>query len=1141
MNLPKISAALLCVLVINLSEAITITKVVTMSDSTVLPNTVRFTTTVTSPDPVASVQLNDGSLQFDVYWNVNMTGPSVSSPDVTITNSKLITWTKGISATTPMVLSYLAVPTNKGKTFPTGISYYPASVSYRNDANVLTTINATCCISRVDQVEKSIFYDYGLTAAAAVCGFIAGIGIAVLILFIIFKVRRQVPFGSVSPATENNKNTTAPYERYRTSIDMTANDRNYNENVTVVDLSTEGTFGNVFQVFNKKGKYFVEREVSSVDIIDTNRAEIILVNEFDKALEIVAKRSMHRYVNAKHDNENDEMSLKHLDKNISEMSNKLQQESNVKCAEISSVARVKNRERCNRLADSQKRDQALILELVENMPKDKRNEITAELETLFTLEENELNYALKLDKLTQLEENRKNCAVHKHGQLMDILQTWMHSFLASARDDRRFESEIRATVSQGRQSIAQLTALYEDKVNIVRAALDGRLAFWQRLHREKETREEQQRNVLNALAAQHVELITAARSDKVLTAKQARLMTEETMHNLEGVRQRCDDESDKQWKLIQDRLGEAKRDKMAAALKKHEQRLAESDRQSFGKGEGHKLDVDDDGGLGKVAERLSLICQLQCELIECESQIDSEDFVQLIQLLAERSKITVEELNEEKQNLITALEARGMGGGALKKLLARQKRDFSELVSEQETALDSKLAEMERHIDNAAKKHATLLDANGELADVFEFEQKVFGRLLSNLTTQSLSGGGSQMADKHLSRLVQQQSGATLTKLRLRLATEGEFQRERQEKLSALEKKLAAFAKKQKQQRKQSAKERRKKRSRDSESDDGAGDKSDAEQDSKTVDFLEKYLKTRRAVLDGTEFDFDTAGATAQISAHVTKQTVDRLKEAEVTLARNLARQQLNSAYVVNLSRDVEKAVHTLNVCLVESLVECRAMSEREAEDLLDKHLRALRDDEARLEDERQRQVDDIQQTRSAEWTQESNLLQLQHQQEADGTINVANAFDAKFRLLDALHDHVRRLDLSGKRAALLTSQLVQECHVTGDAQRCELFTRHALDLCSRLVGMGHVGSEDVKNCLYLIIPTLQTADCNRVLGLVYQHQQHLASTSLQLSKTATSRRQPQLQQQQQQAVVNLQQKVLQNLILPRRQLSHEI
>ena len=65
-----------------------------MADNITLPNKVRFTVIVASTSSVSTVLLTDGSQLFDVYWNINMTGPDIDDPNVVITDNKIISWTQ---------------------------------------------------------------------------------------------------------------------------------------------------------------------------------------------------------------------------------------------------------------------------------------------------------------------------------------------------------------------------------------------------------------------------------------------------------------------------------------------------------------------------------------------------------------------------------------------------------------------------------------------------------------------------------------------------------------------------------------------------------------------------------------------------------------------------------------------------------------------------------------------------------------------------------------------------------------------------------------------------------------------------------------------------------------------------------------
>ena len=68
-----------------------------MVNDTVLPNIIRFTTTVShdagSYGSAYDVKMNDGSYKFDVFFGDQMTGPAIGSPGFQIIADKIMVWT----------------------------------------------------------------------------------------------------------------------------------------------------------------------------------------------------------------------------------------------------------------------------------------------------------------------------------------------------------------------------------------------------------------------------------------------------------------------------------------------------------------------------------------------------------------------------------------------------------------------------------------------------------------------------------------------------------------------------------------------------------------------------------------------------------------------------------------------------------------------------------------------------------------------------------------------------------------------------------------------------------------------------------------------------------------------------------------
>ena len=69
-----------------------------MVNDTVLPNQVRFNVTIEHdlPSSIGSAHqmiISGGSDAFDVYWNDDRTGPSTTSPDFSVADDKIYTWT----------------------------------------------------------------------------------------------------------------------------------------------------------------------------------------------------------------------------------------------------------------------------------------------------------------------------------------------------------------------------------------------------------------------------------------------------------------------------------------------------------------------------------------------------------------------------------------------------------------------------------------------------------------------------------------------------------------------------------------------------------------------------------------------------------------------------------------------------------------------------------------------------------------------------------------------------------------------------------------------------------------------------------------------------------------------------------------
>ncbi|ELT95533.1 hypothetical protein CAPTEDRAFT_186105 [Capitella teleta] len=980
-----------------------------------------------------NVSVQEGSQWTDIYWG-ELQGVSLGDSNFTVRDDRYFTWENPqLDVGDFMNVSYVFDVINDGDFLMDNENVYIPTFAYYYDGNLGSYSSAfeSPCIKKNEEANDSLVTNYGYTVLALVIAFLIGAVLVLLVLFIIYKIRRQMPFtsGSVKPATVidhgtlNSKMTWSEQKSLAKNsqglvMDPKSAPKMSLQSETKEDISSSGE-SFVF-ILTLKDKLKMLREIDSQDIQSTIRADRDIEAERNDAM---TDATLLLVQNLK---ENGDIPKSAEEKNTSQFKNDIAKLD--KDMDLS----LKNKEKLSALMEKQVGDRENLNDKMRNMTDEEKEDVKKLFDDEQETERSELTYRLKLEQEEETEKLRKEFSIRKRMGIKGKQQDYLDGV---RKDAQLSEEQADWMMNEHIKNQSAVDKLYDDEISRQRMVLEEKLARRRALAEAKELQEDSDSEILNAMAGHQMQLLQKAKKQSILREDEAQKMIDAAQEQLVKTKERLDADRQKQEAALHKKLSDRKKQKMQEQAKVHKKEIAEFN---------HQKDASTDP-IAFVQERQAILSKQRTEKTEMENEIDMEHASELDQLRKNIVEQGKELLEDGKDKLNKELSAKGLD---LDKMLKKHKKELDNLNEIQGDEKKKQLDNFKKRLVKNRKDWAQRRKEEEEEQDQLrDHEEKVVRQMMDNQVAIS-EDERQKIMQEHEKQMVQLENNLTLSKLQQKRLLEEKIARKREIQMEKLEVKQMKESKKQQRQ-------------------DDSDEDTAAENE---VNLLKKHAEQRIAILQGEKLNLEEE--MDEIQEEMMKGRAEALKEQEVQLANMMMKLQLEKAKEMARIEEQQKAIHNLKSNLMDDLNEKGILSDPECQRVIEIHQQEQEKLNNKLDSQRDKQEKILQKKLQERLQQKEHHLQRMHDQQLQEVAQGAQGLGAKLRRAALVTKHLLEKENFSNRMQKEINQTLEELRRQQEMRRIELAQDQEIQFINGLVRLGKFSPDELDQVVAMLFPT---------------------------------------------------------------------
>ncbi|XP_067937333.1 limbin-like [Watersipora subatra] len=810
--------------------------------------------------------------------------------------------------TDPFILTYRAVSRGDGF-FPHGTHNNTASLQWKSAlaGPVIDSLYSYSCTNRNDIYEESFLYKHGITAGVIIAGFFLGIILVPIIIAIVVLILKKTrpgfgtsiqpsatDYGMMSKQTNNNLLLDAD-QKLKQGL-----------NSAMVDVDDS-----IVAVLSLRDKFTTNRELDNLDIQGTVEVDKRMEEERLKSMySVLTSLLLSMVKNGDITKQQYEQTIILLQRSSKELDVKLSMEYSVAITEFTQRQAMHNRSALGNLIDKQREVKHAQLAKVSGMSEEDRQELVQQIDAQCQIEQDDLSYRLKLEQDEETEKLRKEFSLKKRIQTKEIQQNVLNDLKTKSNMP---EKQAAWLLKEHAQNVHKLERIHDDELCRQKLVLEEKLAKRRALAELSDLQERGQSDLLNTIAGGQMDILKKAKKHKVLSADEARAMSDDIMRELMTYKQSMEEDISKQESALHKRLSEAKKKKLAAKAKEHEKELADFDKEY----QQHQMTAAPLSPIAVAERRLQIVAEQEIDLADTEIQVDQENATELTELRDQMSQTYKGKLLERERKLLDELKDDGLNDDQVQAILHEHSSNVDNLESKQ----NHQYKQQDENLKMKLKKRRRdwekrMEEEKAEKAQLREQENAVVGQIIDSQFTMSADEREKIMRE-HEKDMMRLENSLTLNKLKQRQILEEKLAERKAKRLQALEVSQTAAVKK-----------TEKKYANEDEDD----------QQTAALELLKTQAEERVAMLTDEDTEINLDEEMEKVKLEMLQQRAAALREQEDRLGSMVAQLQINKAKELTEIDEKQRAINELKANLIDDLSERGVMSDGEAEMCLEQH-----------------------------------------------------------------------------------------------------------------------------------------------------------------------------------------------------------
>ncbi|XP_005098587.1 myosin-9 isoform X2 [Aplysia californica] len=1041
---------------------------VQMDDSSASPDIVNITLTLTlvslAGGPITDALLDiDLGTVFQAYWDVGVPASAnlVGRSQVTYSTSALTA--AGDSAT----ITFLAEPTGAGGTnLPDGVTHLSVGVNFTAGGTNYEKISPTVCVERETNFVGSIVYEHGFTALVFFIMLFAGIGLAILGVFLFLCIRRRRRDASISPSKSDDKRIREKGKK----IVMDAKAAMKRGNNAIKDFSLIDWNDSIVCILAMKDKLHMFREIDNLDILSTIHVDTDLETEQN---DVSVQASLLLVQGLRHNGDitkaaEDRANTK-FQNQLKELDRKLDADYKKELESVYTDVEAKNKEKMGDLLRKHKEQRQEAYRVVKDLSDVEKKQMMDLMDKQQQTEENELTYKLALQQNEEAEKLRKEFAIRKRMNIKELQSYYM--------DDVVKEGDLNAQkaewlIKQHKEQQEEIHRMYDDEISRQRMNLEEKLARRKALAQASETQEDDHSDLLNAVAAIQLTLLTKLKKSGQLSSDQIDEYVKDARNEIGLVKDKLDKSKELKEEEMFKRMSQSKRKSLADQINKHAAELQEYI--SKNKSQQTEGPVDP---LSYVNGLLTLKSKHRKELTMLENQIDEAHAKELETVRDQLAEGSKEELKTMERNLIEKLKSDGMQDEAINKILKTHDKTVSELTAKQlenrrnqELKLKDELARRKRAWDDRRAQEKK------EQEELREHETVVVDKLLSSQLSFS-EEERDRILKEHEKQMVKLENSLTLNKLRQTRMLEEKIAQRKAAQMEELSKKQNAELDKQRQIA------------------ENNGEEDDEETHRKELMLMKKHAEQRIALAQGQDLNIEDE--MDEIRAEMTKERALALKGQEERLGAMITSLQMDKAREVAKIEEQQKAINNLKANLMDDLNARGILSTPEMEKILDIHKQEHEKLNQKLDGQRNKQEQMLRAKLQERLMQrEKSMVERQDNEMRSILQKATNKASAKIRRMLLMHKHIVEMEKFKNKLDREINQSLENTKRDFDIQKQKIVQEQELHFIAGLVKVGKLSRNELTDVLHMLFPGKTEESISEMLNKIYEEDQNSKNIS---------------------------------------------
>ncbi|XP_059163330.1 trichohyalin-like [Physella acuta] len=1047
---------------------------VKMYDSGSNPDKVNITFSFTNLEPsrmsLVSVKI-DLQNKVNAIWDIGVTGAFTNGRSFLEYNKT------NLAANTSFAIWFIATPAGQdGTDLPESPNNFDAPfyftteeiTAYATKRTTYGTFLPSICLFRKIIIIENIVYQHGFTVLTFFIMFFVGIGLVILIVWLIR--RRRTNTVNATKSDDNQMRNKGK------NIVMDAKDAMKRGVNPIKDFSLIAWNESLVTVLGLNDKLKMYREIDNLDILSTINIDTDLELEHNDA---AVQASLLLVQGLRYNNDitksTEEKTKSNLQNRLKELDKKLEADFKKELQSLYIDIEAKNKEKLGELHRKHKEKKQEIIWLSKDLPETEKKQILDLLDKQEQVEENELTYKLALEQNEEAEKLRKEYSTRKRVGIKELQQQFVNEVISS---EVLPSEKADWLIKEHKRQQEEIAKKYDDEISLQRMLLEEKLAKRRALAQASEAREDDDAKILSLVASGQLNIIQKLKSSKKLSNDEAEDYTDQVTADVQAVKTQMDKEKDLKLKELVKKLNQAK----AKALADEMSQQASQVQDYIAKNKSPQTDGPVDPN-SYIRGFINLKSQHRRRLHELENEIDGKHAKELDALRDQIAETAKQSLKTNEQKLIQRIKTQDVDDSVIEKILRNHDKVVKETIAQQianrqnqESKFQNELAKRKKGWDEMRANEKQ------EQQDLREYELEVVDKLLGSQVALS-EDERERILKEHEKNMVKLENSLTLNKLRQKRMIEEKIAQRQAQQMEELQQKQYA----------EIMKHRRVAENNGEEEDEGTK--------LEELKIRKKHAEQQITLIQNIDFNFDKE--LEEIRVDMIKERAYSLKEQEEKLGALITSLQMTKARELAKIEEQQKAINNLKGNLLDDLNARGILSTPDCEKIITRHREEQDELTTKLDNYRSVQEETLRKKLQDRLLQRENTMVLKQEEEMKMLIQQStNKTSAKIRRALLNHKHIVAMEKFKNKLQREINQTMEDTKRELQLQKHKMLQDQEMKFLAGLVKIGEFERNELLDVLHMLFPRKTEEAITEMLNKIYVENK---STSKNMEKSQST------------------------------------